>query len=424
MLIKPRCNWNFNPRLPGDKSLSHRALIHAAIASGISKLENLNSGADVNSTKHILSRFEIQFNGDSNFLSVESAGMKNWTDPGNGPLDCGNSGTTARLLTGLLSGLPFTVMLDGDESLRKRPMNRVLNPLRTAGAEYLDQNMGRLPITILGNKLRSFHYTMPVPSAQVKSALIYAALNAGGKSVITEAIPTRDHTERLAKISNIRLYKRKTDIIVNPSKRLYSSILFKIPGDPSAAAFWLAAALICRDAKVLLSDISLNPTRIEMFRVLKSVGARIQFERTRSYPEPVGNIIVHSSRLKAFTIGKKQIPLLVDEVPLLALLASQANGTSILRHLSELKVKESDRLAAIEENLAFIGIETHRIKDNLIIEGPQNILGGTAKTYGDHRIAMMMAVAGLASQDGIEIPDPECAAISDPFFFEQVSTLV
>ncbi|HDR05189.1 MAG TPA: 3-phosphoshikimate 1-carboxyvinyltransferase [Candidatus Marinimicrobia bacterium] len=371
----------------------------------------------------MLARFGIQFTNDNAHLKVKSPGMKKWNEPGSEILDCGNSGTTARLLTGLLSGLPFTVTLDGDESLRKRPMQRVLTPLINAGGIFTNQNSGKLPLTVHGQKIQAFNYSLPIPSAQVKSALIYAALNATGKSVITEAIPTRDHSERLAKLSHIRLYKHNNDIIVNPYKHRLMPFRFYVPSDPSAAAFWIAAALLGNKSKILLKNVSLNPRRIEMLRVLQKAGGHIQIQANKSFPEPMGDILVHSSKLKAFSLAKRQIPLLIDEIPLLALLATQATGVSILRHLTELKIKESDRLTAITENLSIIGLKSTRTDDTLIIEGPQTISGGEALTHGDHRIAMMMAVAGLISQDGIKIPDPECAKISDPFFFQEISSL-
>lgn len=408
--------------LPGDKSISHRMILFASMAEGLTSLSNLNPGEDVAATRQIFSRFGVTFTDSENVVNIVSHGIKHWHEPGSEPLNCKNSGTTARLLTGLFAGIPFRVTLEGDASLSKRPMKRIIIPLESMGA-HIQSQTDTLPLTIDGRPLRPIHYRLPVASAQLKSALILAASSAHGKSIIEEPFLTRDHTERIGKAMGMKIFRKDRRISVRPFDRLFPATAFSIPGDPSAAAFWIAAALISNNSRVVIPNCSLNPTRIRYIQILKNAGAHIHIFPQQTSGEPRGMIIAASSQLKAFTIHKLDVPLLIDEVPVLALIASQAKGTSIFHHLKELTIKESDRLTAITENLSTAGIQIQQTQYSLVIPGNQTILGGLAHSGGDHRIAMMMAVAGLASKEGVDIDDPRAANISDPLFFPQLNDI-
>ncbi len=397
----------------GDKSLSHRALFLAALADGASTIRNLSQGEDVRSTINCLRQCGIAISGDD---PVDVHGNI-WKEP-DFPLNCGNSGTTARLLMGVLAGQGIAAALTGDESLKKRPMERVLKPLREIGID-VESQAGHLPAAIHGHPVRGIDYILPVASAQVKSALLFAGLGSPDTVTVHEPAPTRDHTERMMGALGLPIKKVGNSVTLQPAAIEIRPFNFTIPGDPSTAAFFAAAAALAPGSTLTLSHISTNPTRTQFFKYLQNLGAKLEWkEEGESLGEPFGTIVVQSGELKPFTLSGADIPGVIDEIPILAILASQANGFSAIRDAKELRVKESDRIEAIVTNLRNLGCKVEELEDGLTIHGGKRLRGGRIKTFGDHRIAMAFAIAGLVSEQPIELDDPDCVRISSPEFFD------
>jgi 3-phosphoshikimate 1-carboxyvinyltransferase len=402
------------PAIPGDKSISHRMLMFGALAHGKTHITNLLDSADVRSTRGVIEALGVPVVDAGDAVVVHGRGPGGLREPA-AVLDCGNSGTTMRLMAGLLAPQPFVSRLDGDDSLRSRPMRRVAEPLRALGARIELGPGDRAPIVVHGGKLTAARYDLPLPSAQVKSALLLAALGAEGETVIGGELGGRDHTERL-------LWHFGVDLKVNGTLRLRGgqklhAADLRVPGDPSSAAFWLAAATIVRGSSVQLHDVGINPTRMGFVRVLNRMGAKITVTRSHSDCEPVGTLLAEHAELRATTIAADEVPALIDELPLIAVLATYAAGVTEVRGAKELRVKESDRIEAIAVNLRAMGAEVEVLDDGFRIAGPQPLHGAAIRTYGDHRIAMACAIAALGASSPTTIDDAACVAISYPGFF-------
>ncbi len=385
-----------------------------ALAHGKTHITNILDSADVRSTRGVLAALGVPIVDVGDAVVVHGKGPAAFRPPAD-VLDCGNSGTTMRLMAGLLAAQPFTSRLDGDESLRSRPMRRVAEPLRALGATIDLAPGDRAPLVVTGGGLRATRYDLPFASAQVKSAVLLAALGADGDTVIGGELGGRDHTERL-------LWHFGVDLKVDGTLRLrggqkLTAADLRVPGDPSSAAFWLAAATIVRGSSVQLHNVGINPTRMGFVRVLNRMGAKITVTRSHSECEPVGTLVAEHADLRATTITADEVPALIDELPLIAVLATFAHGVTEVRGARELRVKESDRIEAIAVNLRALGAEVEVLDDGFRIAGPQPLHGGTIRSFGDHRIAMACAIAALGATAPTTIDDAACVAISYPGFF-------
>lgn len=329
-----------------------------------------------------------------------------------------------RLLTGILAGLPFEATLIGDESLSKRPMDRIAKPLREMGADVRLSRGNYPPVTVKGSdRLKPIRWVNSVASAQVKSCVLFAGLGVEGETRYEEPVLSRDHTERMLRAAGAVIKPVGRTLVLKGPARL-SSRTWEVPGDPSSAAFFIAAGLLVKEARIELTDVGLNPTRTGFLAALKKMGVSISIETKKGDGEPVGTIVVAShEKLTPIDLDKKGIPSLIDEIPILAVVACRARGVSFLRGLSELRVKETDRVSAMAENLSKLGVKVQELKDGLAIEGPALFKGGTVKSYGDHRIAMAMAIAGLTAQKPVTIEGGDCVSISYPRFWTDLAAL-
>lgn len=419
MRISPCEGIDAEITVPGDKSISHRALMIGAIANGKTQIRNFLDSDDTSATMEILRAMGIEIERKENEVIVEGKGLYGLSEP-EGVLDARNSGTTMRLLLGLLAAQSFYAVITGDESLRKRPMKRVIEPLSKMGAQFFGRQGGSLaPITVIGNQnLRPVTYRTPVASAQVKSAILLAGLYADGDTTVIEPAKSRDHTERMLRCFGAQVYEEGTSVTIHGiANKLEAKEIF-VPGDISSAAFFIVAGLITKGSKLVIKDVGLNPTRTGILTALREMGGDISVvnERIINY-EPVGDLIVRSSELKGIEIKSDAIPLLIDEIPILAIAASQASGKTSIRDAQELRYKETDRIRAIATELRRLGVEIEERQDGFDVVGRQEIKGNcTCESYKDHRIAMSLAIAGLIAQEPIEINDFECVNISFPNF--------
>ncbi|HDP36420.1 MAG TPA: 3-phosphoshikimate 1-carboxyvinyltransferase [Candidatus Atribacteria bacterium] len=411
--------------VPGDKSISHRSLILGSIAQGETRVYNLLNSLDCLSTLECMRALGVEINrGGNNSLKIEGKGLYGLEEPKD-ILDVGNSGTTIRLLAGLLSGQDFYSVLNGDASIRKRPMKRVVEPLRLMGADIWGRKNGQFaPLSVRGNKLNPLHYTLPVASAQVKSALLLAGLYATGETVIREPLSTRDHTERMLEIMQADLKISHPEIKVMGGKELRGTDIF-IPGDISSAAYFIAAASILEDSQITIRQVGVNPTRTGIIEILKKMKAKIE---TLNYQvksnEPQADLKIEYSKLKGVEIKKKNIPFLIDELPLIAVVASQAQGKTVVSGARELRVKETDRIKAIVNELKKMGADIEEKKDGFIVTGPSRLKGAVCESYNDHRIAMSLAVAALLTEGKTVIKNSECIDISFPGFEKTLQKLI
>ena len=419
MRISPCESINAEITVPGDKSISHRALMIGAIANGKTQIRNFLDSDDTSATMEILRAMGIEIERKENEVIVEGKGLYGLSEP-EGVLDARNSGTTMRLLLGLLAAQSFYAVITGDESLRKRPMKRVIEPLSKMGSQFFGRQGGSLaPITVIGNQnLRPVTYRTPVASAQVKSAILLAGLYADGDTTVIEPAKSRDHTERMLRCFGAQVYEEGTSVTIHGiANKLEAKEIF-VPGDISSAAFFIVAGLITKGSKLVIKDVGLNPTRTGILTALREMGGDISVvnERIINY-EPVGDLIVRSSELKGIEIKSDTIPLLIDEIPILAIAASQASGKTSIRDAQELRYKETDRIRAIATELRRLGVEIEERQDGFDVVGRQEIKGNcTCESYKDHRIAMSLAIASLIAQEPIEINDFECVNISFPNF--------
>lgn len=411
--------------VPGDKSISHRAIMLSSIAEGTSKIGNFLHGKDCLSTLNAMKSAGVSIEMEGDFISVHGVGLMGLKEPGN-VIDAGNSGTTTRLLTGLLAGQDFFTVITGDRVLRKRPMKRVVEPLRLMGAHISGREDGdKLPIALRGKRLKSIEYHSPIASAQVKSSILLAGLYAEGKTTIIEPSLSRDHTERMLLSMGAKCERSdKTAFSVEGGSPL-SAIDIEVPGDISSAAFFIVAALIVHGSEIKIKGVGINPTRTGILDILINMGGDISLENKRDMAgEPVADIIVKSSSLKGTEIKGDLIPRSIDEIPVIAIAAALAEGRTTIKDARELRVKESDRIQSVASGLKSFGVSVRELEDGMIIEGIEELKGDEIKSYDDHRIAMSMAVAGLAAHGETLIKDYECVNISFPGFFDLLETLL
>ncbi len=411
---------------PGDKSISHRAAILNALASGPALVENFQRGADCLATLRCLRALGVQWRWqEDGALAIEGVGLDGLREP-SAPLDCRNSGTTMRLLAGVLAGQPFFSVLTGDASLRSRPMGRIAGPLRSMGAEVWGRQGGELaPLAIRGRRpLRALEHRLPVASAQVKSCLLLAGLYADGETVVHEPGPSRDHTERMLAAMGAHLERRDGWLRLHPPAAGLRPLSLRVPGDFSAAAFWLVAAAAHPDAEVRIQGVGINPTRTGLLDALRLMGADIALQEERVWGgEPVADILVRSSRLRGIEVGGEMVPRLIDEVPLLALAACFAEGETVIRDAAELRVKESDRLRATARQLRRLGADIEELDDGLRVRGGIRLRGCRVNSYGDHRLAMTLAVAGLLASGQTVVGSPDAVSVSYPDFWTDLQRL-
>ncbi len=411
--------------VPGDKSISHRALLLAAIAEGESEIRGFGRSGDTLSTVSALRALGVEVDDDGERVRVGGVGLEGLREPA-APIDCGNAGTLARLLAGLLAGQRWRQFeLTGDDSLRARPMGRIVEPLRRMGAGIEAAQGGRLPLGIEGRPLRPIRYELPVASAQVKSALLLAGLYAqDGPTTIIEPLVTRDHTERMLESAGVRIQRKQQEISVWPTDRL-RPLSLEIPGDFSSAAPFLVAATLLPGSELRIAGVNLNPTRIGFLNVLERMGARVSvFNRRSLGGEPGGDLEVTHASLVATSVKASEVPLLVDELPLFALVAACAHGESTVTGAADLRVKETDRIEAVTSALRGLGVRIAATGDGFRVRGvPTRIRGGRMDAAGDHRIAMLGGVAGMVSREGVEVGGAEAAAISFPGFFQLLAAL-
>ena len=406
-------------RVPGDKSISHRAVMFGSIAKGTTNIKGFLTGADCISTISIFKKMGIDIELDNTFVKVHGKGLYGLTCP-HEILDCGNSGTTTRLVSGILSAQNFTSILTGDKSIQKRPMNRIITPLSMMGAD-IKSNDGFAPLTITGSKLHGIEYNSPVASAQVKSAILLAGLYASSPTTVTEPAKSRDHTELMLKKFGANLTSTKTSVTINPCSELFANDI-DVPSDISSAAFFMAAAILVPGSELILENVGINPTRDGIIKVLKDMGANIEIINRKDSFEPVADIKVAYSKLHATCIGGDIIPTLIDELPLLAALASLAEGTTVIKDAGELKVKESNRIRVMCEELSKLGVDVVETEDGMEIKGADNLKGNvTISTHDDHRIAMTFAVLNLISEGEIRLDNKNCVEISYPDFFNDLN---
>lgn len=414
-------------RVPSDKSISHRAIIISSIANGVSRIKNFLKAGDTLTTLNTYRKLKVKIEEHGGLVYVYGEGLHGLKEAED-ILDMGNSGTTTRLSMGILSGYPFFSVMTGDDSLKRRPMGRVVKPLRSMGA-YIDgrKDGNNLPISVRGGKLTGIEFFNEKSSAQVKSALLLAGLYAQNETTIIEPVISRDHTEKMLINMGASLVIENTEkeykVTIKPAQRL-EPISIDVPADPSSAAFFAAAATIVKNSQIILKDVLVNPTRDGFFRKLKEMGADIDYINHRTEGgELVADIVVKSAQLKGCKVVKEEVPAMVDEIPLLAIIATQAEGKTVINGANELRVKESDRIKAVVNNLRAIGVEVDELEDGMVINGPQKIKGGVIDSYKDHRIAMGFSILGLIAEDGIKIKDADCVYISYPEFFKHLEEI-
>ncbi len=424
-IIRPTKKLRGAVKIPGDKSISHRALIMGALAEGTTHIENLSPAQDVRSTARCLTSLGVAVDIDESeqrHARVVGRGIGNLKAPSD-TLDAGNSGTTMRLLAGVLAGYPFSATLTGDESLQKRPMKRVIEPLTQMGALIQSQN-GYAPLRIHGGSLHPVRYELPVASSQVKSALLLAGLHACGETTVIEKAPTRDHTERMLAYLGVSLKQSGRAVSVCGSDSRIQSKSLYVAGDISSATFFLAAAALVPDSEISVTDVGLNPTRTGFLDVLTQMGVSLKLHNQREIcQEPWGDITVGSASLRAVQVGGALVPRLIDELPMLAVLATQAVGKTVISDAQELRVKETDRIGAVADNLRRMGAIIEAKADGWVIEGPQKLKGVRIESFGDHRIVMAFAVAGLIAEGETVIEEAEWADISFPGFFDHLERM-
>jgi 3-phosphoshikimate 1-carboxyvinyltransferase len=410
--------------IPGDKSISHRSIMFGAIAQGTTTVKNFLKGEDCLSTISCFRELGVKIEDNEDTIVIHGMGWEHLKEPVN-ILNVGNSGTTIRLMLGLLSGRPFHTTFIGDESIAKRPMKRVITPLREMGVMIDGRNNGEFtPLSLRGGGLKPISYEMPIASAQVKSSILLAGLQAEGTTKIIELVNTRDHTERMIRHFNGQIeVDGQTITVTGPQDLVGTNVI--VPGDISSAAFFLVAGAIVPHSKIRLNNVGLNPTRIGIIEVLSKMGANIKINpQSEETFEPVGELIIESSSLNATVIEGDLIPRLIDEIPIIALLATQAVGKTIIKDAQELKVKETNRIDTVVRELSKLGADISATDDGMIINGPTKLQGGQVSSHGDHRIGMMLAVASLICKSEVTLINSDAIAVSYPNFFSDLSNLI
>jgi 3-phosphoshikimate 1-carboxyvinyltransferase len=408
--------------VPADKSISHRSIMFGALAEGTTTIRNFLRGEDCLSTLHAFQELGVPIQDDGEIITITGQGFKGLKAAAR-PIDVGNSGTTIRLMMGILAGQPFTTTIFGDDSLNQRPMNRVMVPLNQMGAQLNGSNESEFPpITIQGSRaLTPIDYQMPVASAQVKSALLFAALQAEGTSRIIEKATSRNHTEEMIRQFGGSITVNGKEIQVKGPQSLTGQEVI-VPGDISSAAFFLTAGAIMPNSEITLENVGINPTRTGILDVLDQMGADYSVEAIDQKNQSA-TLVIRSSELKGIDIQGEIIPRLIDELPIIALLATQAVGQTVIRDAEELKVKETNRIDATAEELTKLGAKITPTEDGLIIHGPTRLHGGNVSSRGDHRIGMMLQVAALLTTEDVELEQAEAVAVSYPHFFDDIRQL-
>ncbi len=428
-IVHPAKKLSGEVRVPGDKSISHRVAMFAGMASGTSEVENFLQSEDCLSTLRAMEALGARsFEMPDGKLSIQGNGGK-FLQPA-GALDAGNSGTTIRLLSGILASCPFTVELTGDDSLRSRPMKRIKEPLEMMGAKVeLTGEKGTAPLRITGGKLKGVDYLLPVASAQVKSCIMLAGLFAEGVTRVTEPLHTRDHTERLLEALGLPIKIKGLQAEIQgmaPGAPAIKGRSFIVPGDFSSAAFWMVAAAARPGSKVVIKNVGLNPRRTALLDVLRQAGASVSVKEYKKtdHIEPAGDVTIKGSELKGFEVGGDSIPNLIDELPVIFVLAALAKGRSVIKNAEELRVKESDRIATMADNLRLVGVDAEETPDGMIVNGGKPIVpSASVRSYGDHRIAMSMAVLGIFAEAPVVIQNVGCVDTSYPEFWNHLRSL-
>ena len=414
--------------LPGDKSISHRSALFAALGDGSSAIRNYSSARDCQNTLDCLELLGVPVKRTADLITITGVGVNGLQAPTQ-LLDVGNSGTTIRLIAGILAGQNFTTEITGDESIQRRPMKRVIEPLTQMGARIEARENNFAPLKIHGGNLQAIAYTPPVASAQVKSCVLLAGLFANGETAVIETTPTRNHTEIMLQECGVSVRQEPvaagTRIAVSGGSRLQALGNYTVAGDLSSAAFFLAAGILAPDAELRLRHIGINPSRKALLDVLAQLGARITLENERlAHGEPVADYFVQSSELRGdLELGGAVVANLIDEIPILAVVATQLHGTLTIREAKELRVKESDRIRSIVDNLRRMKVEIEEREDGFRLTGPQPLRGAVLESYGDHRIAMAFAVAGLIAAGETTINEAEAASVSLPEFYDLLTNL-
>ncbi|MBQ8663582.1 MAG: 3-phosphoshikimate 1-carboxyvinyltransferase [Eubacterium sp.] len=406
--------------VPGDKSISHRSVMFGAISNGLTEVTGFLQGADCLSTIACFQKLGIEIENDNQKVKIYGKGLHGLQAP-SGILDAGNSGTTTRLISGILAGQPFETTITGDASIQKRPMGRIMTPLSMMGASFESHAKENCaPFTIHGGNLHGIHYDSPVASAQVKSSILLAGLYADDITSVTEPQLSRNHTELMLRGFGANVLSEGTTATIHPEPELFGQKI-TVPGDISSAAYFIAAGLIAPNAEILIQNVGINPTRDGILKVAKAMGGKITYLNERIVSgEPVADILVESSDLAATEVSGDLIPTLIDEIPVIAVMAAFAKGTTIIKDAQELKVKESDRIAVVTDNLKAMGADITATDDGMIINGGRPLHGCQIQTHADHRIAMAFTVAGINAEGETTFDDPNCVAISYPTFYQDM----
>lgn len=426
--VKPCLCLGGEITLPGDKSISHRAVIVNSLASGRAEITNFAPGDDCRSTVRCLRSLGVGIRRvvsvNSSTLVVSGGGRDGFGEPGN-ILNAGNSGTTMRLLGGLLSSQPFLSIITGDASLRSRPMGRLIEPMRLMGAEIYGRGGDSCaPLVIRGKELHGIEFSLPIPSAQIKSAILLAGLFARGRTVLHQPVSSRDHTERLLKHMGAEIESDGKLISLNPLTNSIAPASFHIPGDVSSGAYFLVAGAVHPNARIILKDCGTNPTRAGIIEVLLAMGAKLSIENERMEAgEPLGDIVVESSELKGVEVGGDIIPRLIDEIPVLVVAGCIARGKTVIRDATELRVKESDRIATVSRQLSRMGARIEPLPDGMVIHGGNTLMGAEVDSHGDHRLAMSLAIAGLLASGRTIIDHAQVAQVSYPSFWQDLQSI-
>ncbi len=409
--------------IPGDKSISHRSIMLGSISQGITEVNHFLQGADCLSSISCFRKMGVHIENNGDTVIIHGKGLRGLSTPTD-ILDVGNSGTTTRLMSGILAAQNFTSTINGDASIQKRPMNRIITPLSLMGANISSlNNNGCTPLLIKGGNLKGIHYESPVASAQIKSAILLAGLYAEGETSVTEPYLSRNHTELMFKDFGVDIQSTQETATVKPASHLYGQKI-TVPGDISSAAYFIVAGLITPHSELTLKNVGINPTRDGLIDVCKSMGADITISESKnSSSESVADITVKTSTLNSTIIEGSIIPKLIDEIPIIAILACFAQGTTIIKDAAELKVKESNRIDIMVNNLTAMGADIEATDDGMIIRGGKPLHGATIHSHLDHRIAMSFAIAGINSQGETQIEGAECVDISYPTFFKDLQSI-
>ena len=422
MEIKKQTRLRGELTVPGDKSISHRAVMFGSLAQGTTRITHFLEGADCLSTISCFRKMGVDIERNASEILVHGKGLHGLSAPSE-ILDVGNSGTTTRLISGILAGQSFTSELNGDASIQSRPMKRIMTPLQSMGADIVSiKGNGCAPLRITGKSLQAVHYQSPVASAQVKSCVLLAGMYADGITRVTEPVLSRNHTEIMLNYLGAKVTSQGTTASIEPEPLLKAREI-QVPGDISSAAYFIAAGLLTPDSQILLRNVGINPTRDGILKVCRAMGADITLLNINEEGEPVADLLIRSSQLHGTTVEGSIIPTLIDEIPMIAVMAAFAEGTTVIRDAAELKVKESDRIAVVTEGLRRMGADIQPTEDGMIIHGGRPLQGAKINSYLDHRIAMSFAVAGTICDGTMDIVKGDCVNISYPEFYKDLYSL-